>query len=325
MEIKKRRKLQEKEVKKAKARAQGRDIEQEQRQQAANRAAKKSQNRRNEKWEREKLPLMEKSFQVCVDCAFQDHMTPKEINSLALQLRYCYSVNKRNPHPCRLAATSVTGSTLKHLQNVSGFEEWSKLAFTVTSESLEEFYCKQDQSKHANGGAGGPTSLDNVVYLTSDSDTLLEDLDDSKVYVVGGIVDRNRLKRATLDRANRLGVATARLPIDEHLRLGDATRVLTVNTVFELLLKYREPGRPRDWKKALLEVLPHRKDAKALENDDDDEGGDDDGGGTCNSGSQTTRQQQQRRTRKTNTLTASNPTKIPTVKRSPLIHQKASR
>jgi len=286
MEIKKRRKLQEKEVKKAKARAQGRDIEQERRQQAANRAAKKSQNRRNDKWEREKLPLMEKSFQVCVDCAFQDHMTPKEINSLALQLRYCYSVNKRNPHPCRLAATSVTGSTLKHLQNVSGFEEWSKLAITVTSDSLEEFYGTQDQKDDHDddddGARGSTARLDNLVYLTSDSDTLLEDLDDSKVYVVGGIVDRNRLKRATLDRANRLGVATARLPIDEHLRMGDATRVLTVNTVFELLLKYREPGRPRDWKNALLEVLPHRKEAKALENDDDDDG-------KCNSGSQTTK------------------------------------
>jgi len=276
MEIKKRRKLQDREVKAAKAAAQGRDIEQERKQQEAARLAAKESNRTNDKWEREKLPLLEKSFQVCVDCAFEASMTPKEINSLATQLRFCYSVNRRNPHPCRLAATSVSGTTLEHLQKVSGFEEWSKRAFTVTSESLEVFYPnnqrqpEQPTRSDDEPNPGTSTQLNNnILYLTSDSETVLQDLDDTKIYVIGGIVDRNRLRRAALDRANELGVTTARLPIDEHMQMGEATRVLTVNTVFELLLKYREHG--RDWKKALLEVLPHRKDAKVLEDDDKQE------------------------------------------------------
>jgi len=75
------------------------------------------------------------------------------------------------------------------------------------------------------------------------------------------------LKRAAIDRAEKIAVRTARLPIDEHLsKTMAATRVLTCNHVFELLLKYRENG--RNWKKALMDVLPHRKDAKF-----DDEGG----------------------------------------------------
>jgi len=281
MEIKKRRKLQDREVKAAKAAAQGRDIEQERKQQEAARLAAKESNRTNDKWEREKLPLLEKSFQVCVDCSFEASMTPKEINSLATQLRFCYSVNRRNPHPCRLAATSVSGTTLEHLQKVSGFEEWSKRAFTVTSESLEVFYPNNQRQQEQQptriddkSNPGTSTHLNNnnnndIVYLTSDSETVLQDLDNTKIYVIGGIVDRNRLRRAALDRANELGVTTARLPIDEHMQMGEATRVLTVNTVFELLLKYREHG--RDWKKALLEVLPHRKDAKVLEDDDKQE------------------------------------------------------
>jgi tRNA (guanine9-N1)-methyltransferase len=96
-----------------------------------------------------------------------------------------------------------------------------------------------------------------LVYLTSDSPNVLDDLDNDKVYVIGGIVDRNRLKRATIDRAKELGIATARLPITQHLQLF-TSKVLTCNHVFGILLKYRDCG--NDWKKAMLEVLPKRKD-----------------------------------------------------------------
>lgn len=273
MEIKKRRKLQDKEVKEANAKAQGRDLERVREEQAAARALaaaghNNNNNRQKNRWEQIHGPLLERSFQVCVDCAFAEQMTAKEIGSLAIQLRYCYSENRHNPHPCRLAATSVTGATLGHLQNVAGFAEWGRRGFTVTSDSMEQYYglpeagpatdeheqADDDDDRQKRG------NLDNVVYLTSDSDTVLHDLDDTKIYVIGGIVDRNRLRRATLDRATALGVATARLPIDEHLELGGVTRVLTVNSVFELLLQFRQHN--RDWKKALLHVLPPRKNAQ---------------------------------------------------------------
>jgi hypothetical protein len=40
------------------------------------------------------------------------------------------------------------------------------------------------------------------------------------VYVIGGIVDRNRHKRICLERAEKAGVAHARLPIQKHLQLS---------------------------------------------------------------------------------------------------------
>ena len=200
-----------------------------------------------------KEPLLQASFEVCLDCAFEASMTTKEINSLALQVRYCYAMNKRNDHPCRLAATSVgrnqgepsssSSSLRQHLENVAGHEEWKHWGFTMTPLSLEQYYEQQRPS---------------IVYLTSDSDTVITELENSKIYVIGGIVDRNRLRRATIDRAEGLGLSTARLPISEHLQALKTTRVLTCNHVFELLLHARNG----DWKSALLRVLPQRKGAQ---------------------------------------------------------------
>mmetsp|Transcript_16048 Transcript_16048/g.20986 ORF Transcript_16048/g.20986 Transcript_16048/m.20986 type:complete len:349 (-) Transcript_16048:238-1284(-) len=250
MEVKKRRKQQEKEVKSAKAKAQGRDLEQERKEMEARTASGEGWRKRQAVWEK-KMKQASSTFQVCIDCSFGEQMTAKEINSLALQLRYCYASNRRSPQPCFLTATSVTGTTLDHLKNVSGFEEWSTKGFTCTDNSLEEHY---------------KSKLSSVVYLTSDSDNVLNILEDDKVYVVGGIVDRNRLKRAAIDRAESLGIATAKLPLDAHLQEMESTRVLTTNHVYDILLKYKElfdrKSSKAPWREALMAVLPNRKGAK---------------------------------------------------------------
>ena len=258
MEIKKRRKQQEREAKEARAKAQGRDLEAERRQQEERRQAGTGKQRRDQRWI-QRLEAAQKKFQVCLDCAFEKSMTAKEINSLALQLRYCYASNRRVDVPCLLAATSVAGQTMQHLEKVSGFEEWGSRGFTVTDQPMEEYYAARKAD---------------LVYLTSDSDHVLQDLDDSKVYVIGGIVDRNRLKRAAWGRAQELQVATAKLPLDEYLQKMQATRVLTCNHVFDILMHYRQH---RSWEQALLSVLPQRKGAKlASSTKEGEEDGDDD-------------------------------------------------
>lgn len=173
-------------------------------------------------------------------------MSPKEVNSLAQQMRYCYSNNRKSDNPCMLSASSLSGATFGHLSKVAGFpDQWATRAFKCSEKSILEMH--PDKSK--------------LVYLTSDSDNILDHLDDSKIYVIGGIVDRNRLKRAAISKADSLGLATAKLPITDYLSLV-TTKVLTCNHVFEILLKYRELG--NDWKKAMLAVLPTRKDIKTL-------------------------------------------------------------
>jgi tRNA (guanine9-N1)-methyltransferase len=248
MEVKKRRKLQEKQVKIELAKAQGRDLDAERARQEAARQNGASRLERQREWQNKMLPGIQQSFQVCIDCSFESLMTPKEINSLALQIRYCYSTNKRSPRPCQLTATSLDHATLDHLQRVNGFEEWFNWAFVVTPNSMEHHFQNQKED---------------LVYLTSDSENTLTTLDSNKIYVIGGLVDRNRYKRITIDRAIALGIATARLPLDENLSAMASTRVLTTNHVFSLILKYREHN--GCWKKALTEVLPNRKEATLLD------------------------------------------------------------
>lgn len=171
-------------------------------------------------------------------------MVYKEINSLSVQIRHCYGFNKKSKNPVYFSVSSLSGETEKLLRNVCGFpDNWLGRGFDCTDKDLVELH---DPSK--------------LVYLTSDSDNIIEHLEDDKVYVIGGIVDRNRLKGVAFDRAKALGLQTAKLPITKHLDL-EATKVLTCNHVFEILLKYKENN--KDWKQAMLDVLPQRKDVKA--------------------------------------------------------------
>jgi tRNA (guanine9-N1)-methyltransferase len=241
--ISQRRKEQDKQARYAKALAQGRNLDEERRLAAERAATGEGRKRRQEAWEIERIPMARKSFRVCLDCAFESALTSKEIASLALQIRHCYSANRNSSHPCFFAVTSLNGETLAAMKTVIGFDDWHLRAFDHTTLSFEQYY--------------GESALRNIIYLTSDSEQVLTELNDQHVYVIGGIVDRNRLKGTTFERANQLGVKTAKLPLGEYLNKMAVKRVLTCNHVLQILLEYRKCG--GDWGKAFASVLPKRK------------------------------------------------------------------
>jgi tRNA (guanine9-N1)-methyltransferase len=85
-------------------------------------------------------------------------------------------------HPCRL------GPRLrKTLENVTGIEEW--LGFEMETASYLDLFPPKEK----------------LVYLTSDSPNTLTAWDRSATYIIGGIVDRNRLKGATMRKAQVSG------------------------------------------------------------------------------------------------------------------------
>lgn len=188
---------------------------------------------------RPRKPPLAETFgphRIAVDLSFDHLMTDKEIRSLASQLNYSYGRNRRAPRAADLYFTGFSGKLEQKMNEGILYSNWKNI--TISSAGLKETFDVAD-----------------IVYLTSESPNDLTELDPSKVYVIGGIVDHNRLRGLTYSIAKEQGYAHGRLPISEHLKLA-SRKVLAVNHVVDILLNYWEH---KDWNTALREAMPTRK------------------------------------------------------------------
>lgn len=172
---------------------------------------------------------------IIVDCGFDELMKEGERTSLARQIVHCYSFNSKAPLYVDLKITSFDKLLKKRFdENMHAqHEKWKGIEF-----QQQDF-----------------TPNDSMLYLSSDSENVLETLTPGTTYIIGGIVDKGRYKDLCKDKAEKMGLKTARLPIDKYIKLS-GRRVLTTNHVFELMLRYLEF---EDWSKAFNAVLPSRK------------------------------------------------------------------
>ncbi|KAI9483384.1 MAG: guanine-1-methyltransferase-domain-containing protein [Benjaminiella poitrasii] len=191
---------------------------------------------------------------LIIDCGFNQLMTEKEIQSFVKQLSYSYGKNKTAPKAMKMALTSVD-DTLKQVMN----------------DKLPTWHQWVDQNKEQRNKVSIHTESyldlfpnEKLVYLSADSDNVIERLEQDTHYIVGGIVDKNRYKNLCQDKAAGQGIKTARLPIGDYLQMS-SRKVLTVNQVCEIMLKWLEFN---DWQKAFMEVIPERKlkDVEPVEN-----------------------------------------------------------
>ncbi|KIK44933.1 hypothetical protein CY34DRAFT_802158 [Suillus luteus UH-Slu-Lm8-n1] len=193
--------------------------------------------------------------QVVIDLGFDDMMTDKEVTSLTSQLAYTYSANRRSSTPfTSLLFTSLNGRTKARLDaiNDAGYKRWTNTKWW--EEGYDRIWTFKSDS------CDGDEDLDahraNVVYLTADSEEELMELKEGEIYVIGGICDHNRYKNLCLDKAQTSSIRHARLPIGRYIASLTTRKVLTVNQVFEILLKWVET---RDWEQAFWSVIPKRK------------------------------------------------------------------
>ena len=176
------------------------------------------------------------------------------------QLSLCHASNMRAPDPVRLCFTGLGGEVAAGHAAVCGADKWpvrapAQLLLRVLGFSRTHGCALQvvrDSRSYLEVFADRRASL---VYLSADSPHELGALSPDDVYVVGGIVDRNRHKGLTQDGATAAGVRTARLPLAAHCALAGSS-VLTVNQVLELLLAMLEL---KDWRAACDRVVPKRK------------------------------------------------------------------
>jgi len=172
-----------------------------------------------------------------IDLEFGKYMTDTEMRSLVHQLMYCYSSNGKSERPLHIMLSGLSDPVGKYIKETNGYKNW---VMTMEDGSYLDAL---------------PDRRDDLVYLTADSENLVESIDPSKVYIIGGIVDRNRHKLLCQKKAEEQGIATGRLPIREHVNLQSST-VLTTNQVYDIILKFHEC---KDWATALKAVIPTRK------------------------------------------------------------------
>uniref|UniRef100_A0A673K9U0 tRNA methyltransferase 10 homolog A n=1 Tax=Sinocyclocheilus rhinocerous TaxID=307959 RepID=A0A673K9U0_9TELE len=171
------------------------------------------------------------SLRLVIDCSFDNLMVLKVRQSPR-------SVNTAVSHS-QFYLTSQGGQLKQVMDEINkGWVNWKDVHFKP--DAFHEIMKKED-----------------LVYLTSDSPNVLQELDEAKAYVIGGLVDHNHHKGITFGRAQELGIAHAQLPLGSFVQMN-SRKVLAVNHVFEIILAFLEK---RDWQEAFFTVLPQRKGA----------------------------------------------------------------
>ena len=106
----------------------------------------------------------------------------------------------------------------------------------------------------------------NIYYLSADSENNIEDIDNNATYIIGGIVDRNKYKGLSLNKAKELGINHGKFPIGEYLKL-QSSQVLTTNHTFHILNEF---SIKHDWKDAFVSIIPKRKQEEKEESKEND-------------------------------------------------------
>ena len=88
---------------------------------------------------------------------------------------YVYSANRRLDHPLHLHLCGLKGRGLEEMSKHDGFRNW-------------DVYFHEDKPFHA------ALPKEKTVYLTAESGTELDKLEDDTYYVIGGLVDHNNHK-----------------------------------------------------------------------------------------------------------------------------------
>jgi tRNA (guanine9-N1)-methyltransferase len=225
------------------------------------------------------ISLCRNNYGIVIDCAWEHEHTNSSLISLVQQIAFCYGVNRRSLTPSLIYVTGLGPRTLAQLSK-NHHSSWKAVEFSEQDYMEVLAQPASLPTEEARSDLESPESRHcekELVYLTSDATDTLETLDPNCVYIIGGIVDRNRLKGITYKKATEQGIRTAKLPIRENLKMK-ATHVLTINHVFDILKKFDEL---QSWSQAVEFVIPDRKKGELGHNraNSESEGSSDEGEG----------------------------------------------
>jgi tRNA (guanine9-N1)-methyltransferase len=206
-----------------------------------------------------------------IDCSFDDLMNDNEITSLSQQIARSYNSVRTAKYRPKLFISGYSGRLSYRFENIMQNQHKSWRGVQVLEGSISEAneqatsWMKEveitpqtplPQHIIATGDNDkSDVASPSIVYLSSESSNVLSSLSPNTSYVIGGLVDKNRHKGHCYMIAQKNNIATARLPIDEYVKLS-SRKVLTTNHVVEIMLRYLETG---NWEESFLNVIPQRK------------------------------------------------------------------
>ncbi|XP_013146332.1 PREDICTED: tRNA methyltransferase 10 homolog A [Papilio polytes] len=184
-----------------------------------------------------KLEKSKKNIGIIIDLSFDHLMIEKDRFKVIKQILRCYSINRRSETPLQFHLTSLGEKAKSDMSRHNGFENWD---IEYHEQPYSELFPK-----------------DKLVYLTSESDNIIEHFEEDTYYIIGGLVDHNQHKGLCHKIAVEQGIRHCQLPLNKYVNMK-TRKVLTIDHVFEIVLRVCE-GVP--WQESILEVLPHRKGA----------------------------------------------------------------
>ena len=193
-------------------------------------------------------------IKIVIDCDFENLMNEKSNISMIRQISEIYHINKHTEKPFNLMLFNV-GPILLNLLKKNNYENWLGVKIFLKEQFatfddfiLKELYKNQNTEKLND-------LKQKIFYLSADSENEINDLNKDFTYIIGGIVDRNKYKLLSYNKAKKLGINHGKFPIGEYLNLN-SSKVLTTNHTFAILNEFNLKN---DWKEAFLSVIPKRK------------------------------------------------------------------
>ena len=189
------------------------------------------------------------NFIICFDLNYNTYMDWKEQKSLISQLSSSYSINKHCKKKINFYFTNMT-KEIKERLNKNNAENWKVHYNEKPFFLIDELISLKKE----------------FIYLSPDAEEDLDNVTDDKIYIIGGIVDRNVIKNLSKSRVNNIKnenneikIDIKRLPLQKYMKdIGNI--VLNINTVVEILSGYMDMDeKEKNWKIVFENTLPKRK------------------------------------------------------------------
>ncbi|KRX08075.1 hypothetical protein PPERSA_10437 [Pseudocohnilembus persalinus] len=172
---------------------------------------------------------------VVVDFQFVDQTMERDRASLMKQIEVCHCMNQKYEKPLKLTTSQSEHPLMKQYVEQRNLNKWG---IDLEKRDILDAYPKEQ-----------------IIYLSGDVDIDMDVYEPEKIYIIGGLVEHNRLTNLTKNYAEKNGITARRLPLSRYLDLK-ACSLLNINHVFQILLMLHNGA---SMQKAIVSSVPQRK------------------------------------------------------------------